>query len=270
MLAANVCASDFLHKHKQPALYRVHEGPTVERLTALREFLAEFGLDLGGGDKPHAREYAALLDRIKDRPDHGLLQTVMLRSLKQAIYSPDNKGHFGLAYEAYTHFTSPIRRYPDLLVHRGIKAVLDGEKLPAKGLADIGLHCSMTERRADDATRDVDAWLKTYFMRDRIGEEYDGTVSAVTSFGIFVALDDIFIEGLVHVSELGQDYFHYDQARHWMLGERTGKRYRLGDRVRIKVIRADIETSKIDFSLIEQVEALEASATPKKKGGRKK
>jgi ribonuclease R len=270
MLAANVCASDFLHTHKQPALYRVHEGPTVERLTALREFLAEFGLDLGGGDKPHAREYAALLDRIKDRPDHGLLQTVMLRSLKQAIYSPDNKGHFGLAYEAYTHFTSPIRRYPDLLVHRGIKAVLDGEKLPAKGLADIGLHCSMTERRADDATRDVDAWLKTYFMRDRIGEEYDGTVSAVTSFGIFVALDDIFIEGLVHVSELGQDYFHYDQARHWMLGERTGKRYRLGDRVRIKVIRADIETSKIDFSLIEQVEALEASATPKKKGGRKK
>ncbi len=270
MLAANVCASDFLHKHKQPALYRVHEGPTVERLTALREFLAEFGLDLGGGDKPHAREYAALLDRIKDRPDHGLLQTVMLRSLKQAIYSPDNKGHFGLAYEAYTHFTSPIRRYPDLLVHRGIKAVLDGEKQPAKGLADIGLHCSMTERRADDATRDVDAWLKTYFMRDRIGEEYDGTVSAVTSFGIFVALDDIFIEGLVHVSELGQDYFHYDQARHWMLGERTGKRYRLGDRVRIKVIRADIETSKIDFSLIEQVEALEASATPKKKGGRKK
>jgi len=270
MLAANVCASDFLHKHKQPALYRVHEGPTVERLTALREFLAEFGLDLGGGDKPHAREYAALLDRIKDRPDHGLLQTVMLRSLKQAIYSPDNKGHFGLAYEAYTHFTSPIRRYPDLLVHRGIKAVLDGEKLPAKGLADIGLHCSMTERRADDATRDVDAWLKTYFMRDRIGEEYDGTVSAVTSFGIFVALDDIFIEGLVHVSELGQDYFHYDQARHWMLGERTGKRYRLGDRVRIKVIRADIETSKIDFSLIEQAEAPEPPAMPKKKGGRKK
>ncbi len=270
MLAANVCASDFLHKHKQPALYRVHEGPTVERLTTLREFLAEFGLDLGGGDKPHAKDYAALLDRIKDRPDHGLLQTVMLRSLKQAIYSPDNKGHFGLAYEAYTHFTSPIRRYPDLLVHRGIKAVLEGEKLPAKGLAEIGLHCSMTERRADDATRDVDAWLKTYFMRDRIGEEYDGTVSAVTSFGIFVALDDIFIEGLVHVSELGQDYFHYDQARHWMLGERTGKRYRLGDRVRIKVIRADIETSKIDFTLIEQVEAPEASATPKKKGGRKK
>jgi len=252
MLAANVCASDFLHANKQPALFRVHEGPTAEKLAALRGFLAEFGLDLGGGDKPHAKDYATLLDRIKDRPDHGLLQTVMLRSLKQAIYSPDNKGHFGLAYEAYTHFTSPIRRYPDLLVHRGIKAVLNGEKLPAKGLAEIGLHCSMTERRADDATRDVDAWLKTYFMRDRIGDEYNGTVSAVTSFGMFVAIDEIFIEGLVHVSELGQDYFHYDQAKHMMLGERTGKKYRLGDRVRIKVMRADIETSKIDFSLVEQ------------------
>ncbi|MBN8773971.1 MAG: ribonuclease R [Thiobacillus sp.] len=254
MLAANVCASNFLQENKQPALFRVHEGPTAEKLAALRGFLAEFGLDLGGGDKPHAKDYAALLEKIQDRPDHGLLQTVMLRSLKQAIYSPDNKGHFGLAYEAYTHFTSPIRRYPDLLVHRGIKAVLAGEKLPAKGLAEIGLHCSMTERRADDATRDVDAWLKTYFMRDRIGDEYNGTVSAVTSFGMFVAIDEIFIEGLVHVSELGQDYFHYDQAKHMMLGERTGKKYRLGDRVRIKVMRADIETSKIDFSLVEAVE----------------
>jgi ribonuclease R len=252
MLAANVCASDYLHENKQPALYRVHEGPTPEKLAALRSFLAEFGLDLGGGDKPHALDYAALLEKIKPRPDHGLLQTVMLRSLKQAIYSPENKGHFGLAYEAYTHFTSPIRRYPDLLVHRGIKAVLAGAKLPAKGLVEIGGHCSMTERRADDATRDVDAWLKTYFMQDHIGNEYDGTVSAVTSFGMFVAIDDIFIEGLVHVSELGQDYFHYDQAKHMMLGERTGKSYRLGDRVRIKVMRADIETSKIDFSLVEQ------------------
>jgi ribonuclease R len=192
----------------------------------------------------------------------------MLRSLRQAIYSPDNKGHFGLAYEAYTHFTSPIRRYPDLLVHRGIKAVLLGEKLPGKGLAEIGAHCSMTERRADDATRDVDAWLKTYFMQDRIGDEYNGTVSAVTSFGMFVAIDDIFIEGLVHVSELGQDYFHYDQAKHMMLGERTGKRYRLGDRVRIKVMRADIETSKIDFSLVEAIEDVAEPEAPKKKSAR--
>ena len=252
MLSANVCASDYLLENKQPALYRVHEGPTPEKLTALREFMAEFGLDLPGGDKPHAKDFGALLEKIKPRPDAGLLQTVMLRSLKQAVYTPDNKGHFGLAYEGYTHFTSPIRRYPDLLVHRGIKAVLQGEKLPVKGLAEIGAHCSITERRADDATRDVDAWLKTYFMQDHIGNEYNGTVSAVTSFGIFVAVDDIFTEGLVHVSELGQDYFHYDQGKHWMLGERTGKRYRLGDRVRIKVLRADIETSKIDFSLVEQ------------------
>jgi len=272
MLAANVCASDYLHVNEQPALFRVHEGPTPEKLAALRGFMAEFGLDLAGGDKPHAKDYAALLEQIKPRPDAGLLQTVMLRSLKQAVYSPDNKGHFGLAYEAYTHFTSPIRRYPDLLVHRGIKAVLNGEKLPVKGLAEIGVHCSMTERRADDATRDVDAWLKTYFMRDRIGDEYNGTVSAVTSFGMFVALDEIFIEGLVHVSELGQDYFHYDQSKHWMLGERTGKRYRLGDRVRIKVMRADIETSKIDFALVETIESAEEVAeeysAPKKKSGR--
>ena len=269
MLAANVCASDYLHQNKQPALYRIHEGPTPEKLAALQTFMAEFGLFLGGGDKPQARDYAALLEQIKPRPDAGLLQTVMLRSLRQAVYSPDNKGHFGLAYEAYTHFTSPIRRYPDLLVHRGIKAVLQGEKMPGKGLAEIGAHCSMTERRADDATRDVDAWLKTYFMRDRIGEEYNGTVSAVTSFGVFVALDEIFIEGLVHVSELGQDYFHYDQAKHWMLGERTGKRYRLGDRVRIKVMRADIETSKIDFSLVEKIEAAPEGTKPKKRASAK-
>jgi ribonuclease R len=209
MLAANVCASDTCTRTSSPRC-SAHEGPTPEKLTALRGFLAEFGLDLGGGDKPHAKDYAALLEKIKDRPDHGLLQTVMLRSLRQAVYSPDNKGHFGLAYEAYTHFTSPIRRYPDLLVHRGIKAVLKGEKLPAKGLTEIGAHCSMTERRADDATRDVDAWLKTYFMQDRIGDEYNGTVSAVTSFGMFVAIDDIFIEACsrLRIARL----LHYDQA----------------------------------------------------------
>jgi len=270
MLAANVCASDYLSENKQPALYRVHEGPTTEKLAALQSFMAEFGLFLNGGEKPHAKDYAELLEKIKPRPDAGLLQTVMLRSLRQAVYSPENKGHFGLAYEAYTHFTSPIRRYPDLLVHRGIKAVLKGEKLPSKGLAEIGTHCSMTERRADDATRDVDAWLKTYFMRDRIGDEYDGTVSAVTSFGVFVALDEIFIEGLVHVSELGQDYFHYDQAKHWMLGERTGKRFRLGDRVRIKVMRADIETSKIDFALVQSDDSMTSDVSQTDKPARKK
>ena len=252
MLAANVCASDLLKKKKQPALYRIHEGPTPERLEALREFLREFGFGLGGGDNPTAKDYAALLEQVKVRPDAGLLQTVMLRSLKQAVYSPDNVGHFGLAYEQYTHFTSPIRRYPDLLIHRAIKAVLSGESLSKVKLEEVGAHCSMTERRADEASRDVEAWLKTYFMRDRIGEEFTGTVSAVVSFGLFVALDDVFVEGLVHVSELGQDYYRFDAAHHWLLGERTGKRFRLGDRLRVRVMRADIETSKIDFALAEE------------------
>ncbi|MGB8856048.1 MAG: ribonuclease R [Burkholderiales bacterium] len=253
MLAANVSASDFLAKNKQPTLYRIHEGPTDIKLEALREFLKEFGLQLGGGDAPEAKDYAALLEKIKPRPDARLLQTVMLRSLQQAVYSPDNVGHFGLAYEAYAHFTSPIRRYPDLLVHRAIKAVLDGQKYnPAGKWAELGVHCSQTERRADDATRDVEAWLKCYYMQDKVGEEFSGTVSSVTSFGIFVALDDVYVEGLVHISELGTDYFHFDQAKHRLLGERTGKQYRIGDRVKIKIARVDLETTKMDFALVDE------------------
>ncbi|HJW24542.1 MAG TPA: ribonuclease R [Rhodocyclaceae bacterium] len=250
MLAANVCASDFLAKHKQTCLYRIHEGPSAEKLKNLRSFLGEFGLQLGGGDDPHAKDYGALLEKIKDRPDFQLLQTVMLRSLSQAVYSPDNVGHFGLAYEHYTHFTSPIRRYPDLLIHRAIKAVLAGGKYdPGQPWDDIGMHCSATERRADEATRDVENWLKCYYMKERIGEEFDGTISAVTAFGIFVALDQVYVEGLVHVSELGEDYFQFDNVKHQMLGERTGQRYRLGDRVRVKLVRVDLESNKIDFVL---------------------
>lgn len=178
-----------------------------------------------------------------------MLQTVLLRSMQQAVYSPDNVGHFGLAYEAYAHFTSPIRRYPDLLIHRAIKAVVKGEKYKAKDWNSLGTHCSMTERRADEATRDVTNWLKCYYMQDKIGEVYEGTVAGVTSFGLFVALDGVYVEGLVHVTELGNDYFNYDKARHEMLGERTGARYRLGDRLTVKVARVDLETSKIDFTL---------------------
>lgn len=260
MLAANVCASEFLQKRKHAALYRVHEGPTPDKLKALHEFLGEFGLFLTGGDEPHAKDYAELLARIKGRPDEQLLQTVLLRSLRQAIYSPDNVGHFGLAYEAYTHFTSPIRRYPDLLVHRAIKACLRDETYDPGDWAQIGLHCSMTERRADEATRDVVAWLKCYYMQDKINEEFDGVISAVVSFGVFVALNEVFVEGLVHVTELGQDYYHFDAARHQMLGERTGRRFRLGDKVRIRVVRVDIETSRIDFALVDTVGRGEAQA----------
>ena len=251
MLAANVCASEFLQARSQPALYRVHEGPTLERLERLRGFLGEFGLDIGGGDEPKASDYARLLDKVKDRPDAQLLQTVMLRSLRQAVYSPDNVGHFGLAYEAYTHFTSPIRRYPDLLVHRAIKAALAKARYEPGEWDAIGLHCSQTERRADEATRDVESWLKCFYMQDKVGEEFTGSVSAVVPFGLFVALDDIFIEGLIHISELGSDYFHFDETRHELLGERSGTSYRLSDRVRVQLVRVDLETTKIDFRLIE-------------------
>lgn len=249
MLAANVCTSDFLRGRDHPMLYRIHEGPTPEKLAALRDFLKGFGLQLSGGDNPHARDYAKLLARAKDRPDVQLLQTVMLRSLQQAVYSPDNVGHFGLAYESYTHFTSPIRRYPDLLVHRAIKAVLRRRRYEPGNWHEFGAHCSMTERRADEATRDVTAWLKCYYMKDRVGEIFAGSISGVTAFGVFVALDDVYVEGLVHVSDLGSDYFHFDAAKHHLMGERTKQRFRLGDRLRVKVVRVDLDTSRIDFTL---------------------
>ena len=249
MLAANVCASDFLKKRKQPMLYRVHEGPTPEKLAALREFLKGFGLNLSGGDTPHAKDYAKLLARVKDRPDAQLLQTVMLRSLQQAVYSPDNVGHFGLAYESYTHFTSPIRRYPDLLIHRAIKAVVKKKRYQPSDWHALGAHSSKTERRADEATRDVVNWLKCYYMRDKVGETFMGTISGVTAFGAFIALDDLYVEGLLHISELGKDYYHFDAAKHELMGERTKQRYRLGDRVRVKVVRVDLDTTKIDFVL---------------------
>ena len=274
MLAANVCASDFLAERGHPALYRIHEGPTEEKLKRLRDFLKEFGLDLGGGNSPKAGDYAKLLAKIKNRPDLQLLQTVMLRSLRQAVYSPDNVGHFGLAYESYTHFTSPIRRYPDLLIHRAIKAVLGGERYSPgggdEGWEVIGMHCSQTERRADEATRDVTNWLKCYYMQDRIGEEFVGSVSAVVPFGIFVALDDVYVEGLVHVSELGSDYFHYDDARHELLGERTGKRFRLADRVRVQLVRVDLETTKIDFRLLPDLKPAAVDAAAPRAGKKKK
>jgi ribonuclease R len=209
---------------------------------------------------------------------------MLLRSMQQAVYSPDNIGHFGLAYEAYAHFTSPIRRYPDLLTHRAIKAILLGKKYDPKGIDltalnttvsnatrkqqakdkaagtqksekdltiwdALGVHCSANERRADEASRDVEAWLKCYFIKDKLGEEFTGVVSGVTTFGIFVQLDALYVEGLVHITELGTDFFQYDDARHELRGERTGKRYQLTDRVTVQVAKVDLEARKIDLVL---------------------
>ncbi|WP_312183357.1 ribonuclease R [Massilia timonae] len=301
MLAANVCAADFLLRHKHPGTFRVHAVPTEEKLNQLRTFLKQVGLNLGGGSKPTARDYAAVMQEIRERPDAALLQTMLLRSMQQAVYSPDNVGHFGLAYEAYAHFTSPIRRYPDLLTHRAIKAILLGKRYepkrielgklnttqsnaarkqaakdkaegkPQKSEKDLtvwdalGVHCSANERRADEASRDVENWLKCFFMQDKIGEEFTGTVAGVTTFGIFVQLDELFVEGLVHITELGADYFQYDEARHELRGERTGQRYQLTDRVTVKVARVDLESRKIDLTLAAPGAQAQAERAPQAK-----
>ena len=264
MLAANVCAAGFLAQNEQPALYRVHEGPPPDKLAVLREFLASSALTLTGGDKPTAMDYAALIDRIRERPDFALLQTVLLRSLSRAEYSPDNVGHFGLAYDAYAHFTSPIRRYPDLLVHRAIKAVLAKKRYAPKPAtwAELGVHCSMTERRADDASRDVLQWLKCHYMQEKVGETFPGTISGVASFGIFVTLDGLDIDGLVHVTELPRDYFHFDAVRHALIGERSGRTFQLAGRVMVKVARVDLERAKIDFTLDEAATRANESLAP--------
>ena len=289
MLAANVSAADFLRRNKHPGLYRVHEGPTPERLALLRGFLQALGLGGHVGDEPTPADYQRLSEAARERPDAQQINTLMLRSMQQAIYSPHNSGHFGLAYEAYAHFTSPIRRYPDLLTHRAIKSLLQGRRyhlsLPegmtapppqrprrgaaaqpakaakpaprgGKAAADlpawelVGLHCSANERRADEATRDVESWLKCWYMRDKLGEEFVGAVTAVTSFGVFVQLSSLFVEGLIHISELGAEYFRFDEARNELRGERTGKRYALGDRVLVQVSRVDLDGRRIDFRLV--------------------
>ena len=247
MLAANVCAGELLAQRGHPALYRVHDVPAPEKVRALRDFLAELGLELPGGERPRPRDYAQLLARMKGRPDFALLQTVLLRSLKQAVYSPANVGHFGLAFDAYVHFTSPIRRYPDLLVHRAVKACLAGRRYEGPDWEALGRETSEAERRADEASRDVENWLKCEFMQAHVGSVFEGAVTGVAAFGLFVTLDAYYVDGLVHISELGRDYFRFDAARHMLLGERTGKRYRLADRMRVKLVRVDLETRKIDL-----------------------
>ena len=272
MLSANVATARFLKKNKMHTLYRVHEGPKLEKLENLRSFLGEQGLQLPGDrEKPKPSDYQELLAHIKDRPDFSVIQTVMLRSLSQAVYSPEEKGHFGLGYPHYAHFTSPIRRYPDLTVHRAIKSMIHSE-LPCSQVVrtdvikenenkypydlpqmlQLGEHCSLTERRADEATRDVVSWLKCEFLQQHLEETFEGIISAVTSFGFFVELKDLYIDGLVHVSSLKSDYYQFDQVKHRLIGERTGVSYRLGDTVTVKVVRIDLDDRKIDFELLGQ------------------
>lgn len=271
MIAANVEAARLVEKHEMPALYRVHEQPDPEKVAVLRDFLAGRGLRLSGGAAPTAADYAAALEQLRGREDAGLVQTVMLRSLMQARYHPDNVGHFGLALTHYGHFTSPIRRYPDLLLHRAIKHVLERGKPKSFGytpqqMEQLGAHCSMAERRADDATRDVGTWLKCEFMRHRVGEELAGVVTSVAPFGLFVELEDLYIEGLVHVSNLEGDYYEFDASHHRLVGSRSGKVYGLGERVRVRVARVSLDERKIDLLLVGQPGA--AAAGKGGKGGK--
>jgi len=272
MITANMAAARFLNNKKMPKLLRIHDGPSADKLLNLKTFLGELGLSLGGGAKPTPLDYMHLMESIKGRPDAHLIQTVLLRSMSQAVYSPELKGHFGLALEAYAHFTSPIRRYPDLLVHRAIRHCLQDKPVESffYGVPDmvvLGEQCSAHERRADEATRDVVSWLKCEYMMDKVGEEFPGIISAVTSFGFFVELADIYVEGLVHISNLAQDYFHFDATSHQLRGERTGINYRLGDSVKVRVARVDLDEKKIDFELAKKQAAMD---TKPKKRRRKK
>lgn len=275
MIAANVAAARYLEAHKMPTLYRIHATPSGEKVTDLQEFLKEMGLGLRGGSKPSGKNYAAVLKQAKGRPDEHLINTVLLRSMPRAEYSPENIGHFGLALECYAHFTSPIRRYPDLLVHRAIRHILAGRKADSfeysrAAMLEHGEHCSTTERRADDATRDAVDWLKCEYMLEKIGETYAGIISSVTSFGIFVELQDIYVEGLVHVTAMGNDYYHFDPIRHRLMGERNNKIYRLGDLLDVRVVQVNLDERKIDFELAEQPSQKRAANRPGEKSSKKK
>ncbi|MFK8022290.1 MAG: ribonuclease R [Pseudomonadales bacterium] len=270
MLAANVCAARFVEKLDWPGVFRIHEGPGPEKLTNLRDFLGELGLSLGGGAKPEPKDYLELAAKAAGRADAHIIQTMLLRSMSQAVYHVENKGHFGLAYSAYTHFTSPIRRYPDLLVHRAIRAAIRSNDensrvrrvpkakplalskiypYPAATMLSLTEHSSMTERRADDATRDVVAFLKCEYLRDRVGEEFSGVVNAVTGFGLFVELEEIYVEGLVHVTALDNDYYHFDAAKQRLQGERTGASFHLGDTLQVRLVAVNLDDRKIDLEL---------------------
>ena len=279
MISTNVCTAKFLLKNKVPSLYRVHERPGEQKLEQLKAFLAQAGLELGGGDEPTGKDYARVMEQAKDRPDRHLIETVLLRSMQAAEYRPDNAGHFGLALDAYTHFTSPIRRYPDLVIHRGIGHVIDGHRgrsfsMSHDDLVTLGEHCSMTERRGDEATRDAEMTLKCEYLSDRIGEELTGVIAAVTSFGLFISLEGVYVDGLTHITNLESDFFHYDSVGHRLVGDRTGKEYRLSDRVRVRIARVDKDERKIDLEVIAHPvdadgEPLDGSGKRNKGGSRK-
>lgn len=255
MLMANVATARYLKWHKLPMLYRVHEKPKPEKLANLRTFLGDFGLTLEGGEEPTALDYAVVSEKVKGEPHAHMVQTVMLRSMNQAVYQPENKGHFGLNYEHYAHFTSPIRRYPDLLIHRAIrfaweKKAVEKFSYSETDMQSLGQHCSDTERRADEATRDAVTFLKCEYLSHHLGEEYEAVVTAATNFGLFVEIDPLYVEGLVHITELGEDYFHYDASRHCLKGERTGKTYQLGDRIKVQVAQVNLDERKVDLRFI--------------------
>jgi len=255
MIAANVQAARFLAKHRLPTVYRVHAGPQAESLEKLRAFLASLGLKLAGGEKPEAAHYEKLIEQVVKRPDRHLIETVLLRSLSQAVYTPENIGHFGLALPHYAHFTSPIRRYPDLLVHRAIRHAIRGGNdrnfnYSGTQMEQLGSHCSMTERRADEATRDALDRLKAEYMRDKQGEEFEGLVTGVTNFGLFVQIKDLYVEGLIHVTSLPSDYYTHDPVGHRLVGERSGRVFRLTDPLKVRVAAVNLDERKIDFELV--------------------
>lgn len=251
MLFANVCAADFVKKNNYHALFRFHPPPSEEKLATLREQLSFLGLSLGGGNNPSTNDYAKVFDKIQSREDKSIIQTMLLRSMQQAVYNYKNSSHFGLAYDSYTHFTSPIRRYPDLMIHRSIKHILANKKYEIKDIAKIGVHCSLTERRAEEASRDIEQWLKTYYMKDKIGCIFQGIITSVTSFGLFVTLKDIYVEGMIHISDLGRDYFHFRPDILSIIGERTKVKFQMGDTLEVKVVSANLDSRKIDLALVE-------------------
>lgn len=255
MLLANTCAAEFSLKHELPVLYRNHDTPEAEKAARVSDFVKHFGLSFPE-ENPTQADYQRIIEATRERPDAISIHSVLLRSMQQANYAPTNIGHFGLAYEEYSHFTSPIRRYPDLMLHRAIKAKVTGKKapLPDWSLEDAGEQTSMTERRADEASRFVEQWLKAHYMKDHIGEAFDAVVTTVTNFGLFVTLTDLFIDGLIHISHLGEDYFVYDDKAQQLFGEKSGLVFGLGDKIRVKVAAVNMETQQIDFDLVAQLE----------------